>query len=492
MSIGFQNIPQNVRVPLFFAEVNNSAANSGQQTQRALIIGQILSSGAAAPNVPIISQGTQDAIVQGGAGSQLALMTQAYRNSDAFGELWYLPLSDAAGAVAATGTVTIAGAPTAVGVVSLYIGGVKLSVAVSLTDTPTTIAANIVAAIAANPNLPVSAAAAAGVVTLTALNKGAAGNDIDLRLNYLGSAGGEATPSGITVTLVAMASGATSPTLTAALANLGSQAFDFIVCPYNDTASLNALQAFLNDQSGRWSWQEQVYGHIFAANRGTLAAQTTLGNGRNNQHESILGFYDSPNPNWIWAADFAGAAAVALRADPGRPLQTITLSTVLPPPIASQFTLSERNTLLFDGISTFTVQQGGVVALENVITTYQKNSFGQPDNSYLEVETLFLLMYVLRDLAGVVTSKFPRMKLAADGTRFAPGAAIVTPAIIRAALIAEYQALEFQGYVQDSTDFAANLIVQQNATNPNRVDVLWPGELVNQLRTLALLAQFRL
>ena len=37
-----------------------------------------------------------------------------------------------------------------------------------------------------------------------------------------------------------------------------------------------------------------------------------------------------------------------------------------------------------------------------------------------------------------------------------------------------------------------NLIVEQNASNPNRVDCLWPGTLINQLRIFALLAQFRL
>ena len=58
--------------------------------------------------------------------------------------------------------------------------------------------------------------------------------------------------------------------------------------------------------------------------------------------------------------------------------------------------------------------------------------------------------------------------------------------------IAQYQTLEYQGYVQDSASFAKNLIVEQNATNPNRVDVLWPGTLINQLRIFALLNQFRL
>ena len=101
-------------------------------------------------------------------------------------------------------------------------------------------------------------------------------------------------------------------------------------------------------------------------------------------------------------------------------------------------------------------------------------------------------MYVLRDMAALVTSKYSRVKLAADGTRFAPGAGIVTPSMIRADLIAEFQTLEFNGYVQNSTAFAQALIVQQNSTNPNRVDVLWPGTLIDQLRIFAVLAQFRL
>jgi phage tail sheath gpL-like len=165
---------------------------------------------------------------------------------------------------------------------------------------------------------------------------------------------------------------------------------------------------------------------------------------------------------------------------------------MLAPPTASRLPLSQRNSLLFSGISTFNTDQAGVCHVENMITTYQTNAFGNPDSSYLQVETMYLLAYVLRYMSGIVTSKFSRMKLAANGTRFAAGAAIVTPNVIKAEIIAAYQWLEFNGYVQDSKAFAANLIVEKNATNPNRVDCLWPGTLINQLRIFALLAQFRL
>lgn len=492
MTVPFSNIPSNLRVPLFYAELDNSQANSGAQTQRTLIVGQITASGNGVPGVPVLGQGVSDAQAKGGLGSMLALMTAAYKNSDSFGEVWFLPLADAAGSVAATGTVAIVGSPTATGVISLYIAGKLISLTVTTGELAADIANALAALVNGTSDLPVTATATTATVTLTAKNKGTGGNEIDLRLNYLGTSGGEAVPAGLTLTLTQMSAGATNPVLDTALSNLGDEAFDIIVSPYTDTASLNALKNLLNDQTGRWSYASQLYGHVISAQRGTFSTLGTAGNARNGQHESIMGFYDSPSPAWIWAADLAGTAAVALRADPGRPLQTLALSTVLAPPPASRFDLGERNTLLWDGISTFTVASDGTVAIENLITTYQVNGFGSPDDSYLQVETLFSLMYVLRFLRSIVTSKYGRVKLAANGTRFAPGSAIVTPNIIRADLIAGYGTLEYNGFAQDSKAFAQALIVEKNATNPNRVDVLWPGTLMNQLRTFALLAQFRL
>jgi phage tail sheath gpL-like len=495
MTIPFVNVPSNIRVPLFYAEVNNSMANSATLNQRALIIGQVTAAAIAAGtvvNVPVISQGVTDAANVGGPGSLLHLMTQAYRQNDNFGEVWYLPLADDPAAVAATGTLLVSAAPTANGTLYLYIGGVRIAVPVLSTQATTAIATAIAAAVNAVPNLPVIASVVTSTVTFTSINKGPAGNDIDLRVNYQGIAGGEVIPVGMTYTITAMASGATAPSLTLALANLLDKPFDFIVCPYNDATSLDALKTLLNDVNGRWSWSTQVYGHYFAAFRGTLGTATTFGTGRNDQHGSVIGFNDSPTPNWSWASALAGATAVSVRADPAVPMQTVVLQGVLAPPLKSRFALSDRNVLLYDGISTFTVDDDGTVRIENLITTYQKNSFNQPDNSYLEIETMFTLMYVLRFLRTRITSKFPRAKLAADGTKFAPGSNVVTPNVIRADQIAAYKELESAGLVQNSTAFAAALIVQVNAQNPNRVDVLWPGQLINQLRIFALLAQFRL
>src|SRR5262249_56737113 len=91
-----------------------------------------------------------------------------------------------------------------------------------------------------------------------------------------------------------------------------------------------------------------------------------------------------------------------------------------------------------------------------------------------------------------ITTKFPRHKLADDGTRFGAGQAIVTPRIIKAELVAEYRIDEFNGLVENAQAFKDHLIVERDTNDPNRVNVLYPTDLINQLRVFAVLNQFRL
>ncbi|WP_151867644.1 phage tail sheath subtilisin-like domain-containing protein [Acinetobacter soli] len=502
--IPFSNVPTDVRVPLFYAEVDNSQANTATAIQRTLIIGQKTNLGSASAGNPQICGGVGDAQAKYGINSLLASMVAAYRKNDDFGEVWCLPLADLSAATAATATITISGNAAKNGIISLYIGGGGYwgdgtglyQIPVSTLSTPATLASSIVNLINADLKAPVKATAGSGTgtVLLTAVNKGAAGNAIDLRLNYLDTLGGQSLPEGLSVTFSSskLTGGTGNPSLSEALANLGDTTFDFIVCPYTDSASLNALDEFLDMQNGRWSWSKQLYGSYFAVYSGTFGEQTTLGASRNSPFGSILGVYDSPTPSWIIAAQLVGAIVQSLKNDPGQPLQTLPISGMFAPPSANRFELTERNSLLYSGISTFNVGDDGACRVEKIITTYQKNAFGSPDNSFLNIETMYLLAYILRYMKTRITTKFSRMKLAANGTRFAQGAAIVTPNIIRSDVIAAYRELEFNGFVQDAEAFAKGLIVEQNSENRNRIDVLWPGTLINQLNVFALLAQFKL
>ena len=273
---------------------------------------------------------------------------------------------------------------------------------------------------------------------------------------------------------------------------MGEEQYDVIAMPFNDSASLTAFGDEMNDTSGRWSPMRQLYGHVFTAKRGDASTLASFGKSRNNQHETVFGIESATPSSCVEVLGaFAARAAKALNNDPARPLQTLELIGVMAASAGSRFNLSERQTLLTSGIATEYVQ-GGYMRIERAITTYQKNAFGSDDNSYLDANTLFTLAYILRDLKSVITSKYPRHKLADDGTHFGSGQAVVTPSIIRSELIAEYQKLEEKALVENLDTFKTNLVVERDADDPNRVNVLLPPDLVNQLRIFAVLAQFRL
>ncbi len=497
MPVSFNYMPSNVRVPLFYAEMDNSQAGYFTQNKRALLIGQKLAAGSQAVNTPVLVSTTDQAKTLFGAGSMLARMHAAYRAQDPFGEVWCVAVADAGGGVAATGTATVTGSATAAGSVSLYIAGQLISVAVASGDTATVIAAAINAAINANTDLPVTSSVAAGVVTLTCKWKGPTGNDITMLDSFRGFSGGQALPAGVAIAYSGsglLTGGTTNPTLTGTVITaMGDDEYDYVIHPYTDSTSLDAFLTEYGDTAGRWSWSRQVYGHCYSALRGTLSALTTAGGLRNDPHHTIAAIdVDCPNPSWEYAAAYGGANAVCLNSDSARPTQTTPLNNILSPRAGKRFLTTERQSLLNYGIATSSYGAGGIVRVERAITTYQKNSQNQADPSYLDSETLHQITEITRRLRSRITQKYPRHKLASDGTRFGAGQAIVTPSVIRGEIISEYAAMELDGLVENTDLFKKYLIVERNANNPNRLDVLLPPDLVNQLRVFAVLNQFRL
>ena len=88
------------------------------------------------------------------------------------------------------------------GVLALYIAGVLVSLAVLPSHAPGALATALTAKINAAVDLPVTAKVDSTTPGKPdGQNKGLAASDIDVRLNYLGNAGGETLPAGLGVTL---------------------------------------------------------------------------------------------------------------------------------------------------------------------------------------------------------------------------------------------------------------------------------------------------
>lgn len=497
MTVSFNTIPADNRVPLFYAEMDNSAANTAQDSAPSLLIGMALPESDMPLNQLMIMPSKDLAKKMAGRGSQLARMVEAYRQVDPFGELWVIAVPD--NGEVASGTITITGAATDAGTVNLYVGTRKVQVTVATGDTGDQVAQAMLSIINNNPDLPVtaeyqttSAGEVQGTVILSAVNSGPVGNNIPLTLNYYGTASGEEIPAGLSIQTGKMSGGAGDTDLSQAIAAMGDEPFDYIGLPFSDANSLQLMSVEMNDSAGRWSYIRQLYGHVYTAKTGSLSELVAFGDSLNNQHITIAGYEEEVQTCVDELVAYRLARdAVFLRIDPARPTQTGELTGALPAPTGKRFTITEQQSLLTHGIAT-AYTESGVLRIQRDITTYKTNTYGVADNSYLDSETLHTSAYVLRRLKSIITSKYGRHKLANDGTRFGPGQAIVTPAVIRGELGSTYRQLEREGIVENFDLFQKYLIVERNANDPNRLDVLFPPDYVNQLRVFAVLNQFRL
>jgi phage tail sheath gpL-like len=493
--ISVPGYPAGNLVPGFYAAFDASNANTATINQQTLIVGQRKGGAATVPLfTPTLVASTSSGISAcGNPGGMLARMLARYRKGDSYGTVYLGALADDSSATSTTQVATITGTATAAGALSLYISGDLFSVGVSVGDTGTVVATNAAALVNVTPNATASAAAAAGVLTLTSINGGQAAGDMDVRLNYGGTQAGQAIPAGISVSAFTLTAGAVNPStivsgtgmtpLQNLFANCGTMNFDFIVFPYTDSASLSALDAFLSQQGGRWSLLQQLYGVGFVAYRGTLGQRTSFSLSRDDQFITGLGYYNSPTSVYEVAADYAAACAVSLRQNPAIPLQTLAL-TMAAPPAASLDTQSEQQTSLADGLSTTYVDHGGTVRIQRAVTFYTTNADGLPDNSWRDVETPFTLMACVRGLLQQLSSKFQRKILVADGTSISGGSPMVTSQTILAAANAIYTTQCANGLAQNPTLFIQTSQAQNQGNGT--VALLLPYMIADQLRIVAI------
>ncbi|HEV2675276.1 MAG TPA: phage tail sheath subtilisin-like domain-containing protein [Aliidongia sp.] len=487
----FNSIPLSLRVPGSYIEFDNSMANTPlpAQLHRVLLFGQRKTAGTVAAGVATRIYASDDSATLFGRGSMLDRMIQIARSVSTNTELWAIAQDDLQAGTAATGSVSFAGPATVAGTLPFYIAGTQVETGVTAGMTAAQLATAFAAAVNAQPDLPVTAAVDATTtskVNLTCVWKGLTGNDIDLRSLYYR---GDVIPTGITPTIVAMAGGAGNPSLTASIAGLGDVWFHSWAVPYTDGASIAAVQAELNRRN---SPTVQLRGRSYSFVRDTVGNLGTLGSSYNNQFLTFLGMAKLPSPTWEATASLTMTVGTFAPIDPARPLGTLPLPGVLAPVIGDRFVQDDRESLLHQGISTAIVDDGGNVLIERLITTYQTTPAGLPDTSYLDVETVLTLFYLDFWLRQRIATKWPRFKLAPDGNKLPVGQAITSPRLIKLDLIAGANTLVDAGLITSLDDFKASIITEISASDPDRVNCLFPPTLVNRFLVFGAQIQFRL
>ena len=495
MAVAFNYVPGDERVPLFYAEVNPGIPPySG--VSRTLLIGRKLAAGTAVVGKPV-QLGGGDPTGQFGAGAMLTDMAVFARWRNQTGALWVLPVADPVGGVAASGTIAFAGAATAAGTFTRYVAGERYDTVVAYGDSAASVATNFAATLARGYSkynrrmlAPVTAAAVTGTVTLTARHTGVEGNMIRIDA---GLDGNELDVPGITADVTPIAGGQGIVDLGAALAGLGNMAFDWVAGPYNSPSQLAAATTFFADSgSGRWSPTIGLDGHYITAFDGNLSAQTVLGAGLNDRHQTVLGLQSYPHPLWSWVAALAGLVGFSKNLgrslteaiEIARPLQTVPLEGLRGPFDPSlRWALPDRDALYRNGISAVTFGADNVPVVDRVLTTYQTGPFGVADITFLGIESIAIAAYVKRYFKLQIVLRYPRAVLRDDNPRGLQG--VATPDAIKGTIIHAYTDLsETAGVVENVALFSKYLIVERSA-DPNRVNCYLPVDVANQLIVVA-------
>ena len=490
MAISFNLINQGILTPGTFVEFDTTRAQQGPSLRpyRVLMVGPSLATGTMAGGSFKQITSASQAREFYGPGSILAGMARTYLTENKINELWCYNVRDAADSVKATGTIIFSGKATAPGVIEYTFNGVRVSYGVDTDETAALVAKGFTDAINANVDLEITATVSTATVTITAKNAGEAANGSRMaRTETL-------YPPGITSTFVGLGSGnrggtngAKNPAGFDAIGVIGEERFDLICNPFIDTGNMLKWIAELED---RWGPLRQNDGHMITGFEGLFSQVRDFADTLNSEHITVIDSIGVDGAN-KWMSNLTAVLARELQNDPARPLQSVPLRAITPPPTSAERSQGERNTLLGKGITTVRTGPGGVV-LERVRTTKKTNAFGEADLSLADLNTKATLSYIRYDFRTRFVGKFARHKLANDGTRFGPGQSVLTPRTAKAEIVSMFADWEELGLVEGATQFENDLIVERNATDPNRLDIQMPPDLINQLRVGAAQIQFLL
>jgi phage tail sheath gpL-like len=512
--ITFNNIPQNMRTPGTYIEIDNSRALKGliQNPHKVLIVGQKLGSSGTAAFDTLMAI-SRDSLADGffGQGSILARMCNKFKENNPNTELYAMAIGSGVGGTAAEATIDFSGAmvdTTASKDYTYYfmVNGQEIEVDITSNMSGGAIVSHIVSLVNSYYSwLPVNAAVGAsrGRLVLSAKCSGTLGNYISIIENYYGTqipscfswsaaVAGFTKGSGVAGAksfFTSFTGGATDPTLADVWAVIDNEQFHYIIQPYTATAQLAEIEGELED---RFLPLNDLQGHGFTAICESYAGLTSTGNARNSPHNTIIGAQNAPNTSEEWAAALGAVAAWNLNNDPARPLHYLKLKGILPPLLSDRFTRAERDILLYDGIATWIVDSGGNVLIERCITTYQKTAFGSLDPSYLDIQTLATLGEIRYQYKSRMATRFiiPRFKLADNNFPVQPGSNVVTPNVVKQETIALFTMLRDRGLIENLDEFIENLVVERDTTDVNRINCLLSPDLINQFRILAGNIQF--
>ncbi|RRW90594.1 phage tail sheath subtilisin-like domain-containing protein [Pandoraea apista] len=483
-NISFDTIPSGLRKPGKHFEYNTKLAVRTLPTneQSVLIIGQRTKDGTVPALTPVDVFSGDQAATFFGAGSLAHIAAEAAIKANRYVTLSVIALDDDKAAQPAKATVEFSGTATTPGAFALFIGRQRVNVAVNAGDTAVQVAQRFSTQIAQLPKLPITAEAVevktpakvegqehpapapvpVNKLTLTAKNKGAAGNGIVLsQLSQV---------SGITAKITAFAGGLNDPDIAPALAAVFGAKYNLYATCWPTEASLTKLRTHLDSISHAMEQRPAVG---VAGTPDTLAVSTTLA-GALNAGRITLGWHcgSVSLPAEIAAAY---AATIASETDPARPLNTLPLEGLDVTPVTAHQGRTEQENALHNGVTPFEIGPGNTVQIVRAIMTYTKDAQGMDDPSLLDITTIRSLDFARKAWLQRVSLRFPREKLVAKKT----------PAKVRSELLDVAYKLEELEILQNVDEHKDQLICELDGQSVGQLNAALPAHVVAGLHVIA-------
>lgn len=394
------------KLPGFYGETKYAAGaiSASSIPLTVLLVGGKTSAGdLAVDSTPRRVLSEDDCDAAAGPGSELACMGYAAIRIPGV-NVFLAAQKEAVGAVAATATITIAGAWTAAGSIALRLSGRRIDVTVGASDTAANVATAIAAAINARPRLPFTASAADEVVTITTKSKSPRSNAHALFKDL------SQAPAGLTATLaggasltgggVRFKSGAGNDSPDDLLSAIYASEFSRIAVACGD-ATLDAVQLAkwktqLNRQAGPTEGKLQ---HLVTASTGSPTAATTLTKATLNDARIQHLFLENAeaHPSEI-AAVFAAIRAAKEQTDPDAAYDDDVLPGIAPQAERADWPGRPlMESLLGEGVTPLYTAPDGTVRVARSITTRCLNG-SVPDYRVLDTSEAVVPDFVRRTL----------------------------------------------------------------------------------------------
>lgn len=488
-------------LPGLFMEVNfaQGPSNGSGLTRAILVLANKTTAGTGTADTVIYGPDTDtqlqtetQMITLGGAGSEAHRMYR--RMASVTGgtngpPIYWLFVAESAGANA-TATITIVGTATGNATHRTWVGDESVDTSIASGDVIATIATNIATAINGKSHWPVTAAAALGVVTLTAKQKGLRGNWLRMQSAIIAPTSPTTTTSPTADTF--FTGGTTADSNTTALATILPRWFYQIVSAAEDATQVGALVSQVATQALATNGIRQ---RVFFGSIDTSANCITVATGINSPRAECVWSEKSgmtpgelaANQTVVYALE--EASELGFRTNfigYGNDAKTQPLWKVKPPRLATAYpTPATLRSLLNNGITPIAVNPNGTTYVVDRFTTRSLNG-ALPETRIREGHKVTICDR-FADAAGTRITQGAAGKVIGDDppNGAAPGPNMETPRTVRLKVFQTLNDFASNSKIQNVDQIKAATVVQRETNPTSRMGIRVPLQTIDNYRQSA-------